>query len=93
MFDTTMVAEEPEDGLVRVPAGIIVPRTPDREHDSFSAATPLNNQFLTLTSLNGIGCGLPSIPSVGNIPALGPKSRSSLDLDTEFKHILAQRGW
>ncbi|CAE6537832.1 unnamed protein product [Rhizoctonia solani] len=98
MFDTTLVAEEPEDGLVRVPGGIIVPRTPDREHDVFSSATPLNNQFLTLATLNGIGAGLPSIPSVGDIPALRRTGEyeSSVDLATPYragdtesaKHIL-----
>ncbi|CCO37352.1 E3 ubiquitin-protein ligase DMA2 [Rhizoctonia solani AG-1 IB] len=98
LFDTTLVSDEPEDDMVRVPGGIIVPRSPDREHDIFNSATPLNNQFLTLTALNGIGSGLPSIPSVGDIPALRHTSEyeSSIDLaapyrseDTESaKHIL-----
>ncbi|KAG8684620.1 hypothetical protein FRC11_011833, partial [Ceratobasidium sp. 423] len=97
LFDTTLVADEPEDGLVRVPGGIIVPRTPDREQDMFNSATPLNNQFLTLTALNGIGTGLPSIPSAGDLPSLRRTSdyESSVDLapyrsgDTESaKHIL-----
>ncbi|KAJ1299338.1 hypothetical protein OPQ81_004999 [Rhizoctonia solani] len=97
LFDATLVADEP-DSFVRVPGGIIVPRSPDREQDLFSSATPLNNQFLTLTALNGIGTGLPSIPSVGDIPALRrtPEYESSVDLaspyrtgDTESaKHIL-----
>ncbi|CAE6529145.1 unnamed protein product [Rhizoctonia solani] len=97
LFDTTLVADEPEDELVRVRGGIIVPRTPDREQDMFNSATPLNNQFLTLTALNGIGA-LPSIPSAGDIPALRRTSEyeSSVDLapyrsgDTESaKYILA----
>ncbi|KAH7305119.1 hypothetical protein B0J17DRAFT_588619 [Rhizoctonia solani] len=37
MFDATLVSEEPEDGLVRVPGGIIVPRSPDRDHDMFNS--------------------------------------------------------
>ncbi|KDN33488.1 hypothetical protein RSAG8_13424, partial [Rhizoctonia solani AG-8 WAC10335] len=87
MFDTTLVAEEPEDGLVRVPGGIIIPRTPDREQDMFNSATPLNNQFLTLAVLNGIGSGLPSIPSAGDIQALRRTSEdeSSVDLATPYR--------
>ncbi|GAB1524802.1 hypothetical protein RhiTH_007958 [Rhizoctonia solani] len=98
LFDSTLVSDEPEDELVRVPGGIIVPRSPDREHDIFNSATPLNNQFLTLTALNGVGSGLPSIPSVGDIPALRHTSEyeSSVDLATPYraqdtesaKHIL-----
>ncbi|KEP51489.1 E3 ubiquitin-protein ligase DMA2 [Rhizoctonia solani 123E] len=86
MFDATLVSEEPEDGLVRVPGGIIIPRTPDREHDMFNSATPLNNQFLTLTALNGIG-GLPSIPSVGDIPALRRTSDHDSNVDLATKHV------
>ncbi|KAF8729422.1 Cytoplasm protein, partial [Rhizoctonia solani] len=98
LFDSTLVSDEPEDELVRVPGGIIVPRSPDREHDIFNSATPLNNQFLTLTALNGVGSGLPSVPSVGDIPALRHTSEyeSSVDLATPYraqdtesaKHIL-----
>ncbi|CAE6493614.1 unnamed protein product, partial [Rhizoctonia solani] len=98
LFDSTLVSDEPEDELVRVPGGIIVPRSPDREHDIFNSATPLNNQFLTLTALNGVGSGLPSIPSVGDIPALRHTSEyeSNVDLATPYraqdtesaKHIL-----
>ncbi|KAF8757267.1 Forkhead associated domain [Rhizoctonia solani] len=90
LFDSTLVSDEPEDELVRVPGGIIVPRS--------RSATPLNNQFLTLTALNGVGSGLPSIPSVGDIPALRHTSEyeSSVDLATPYraqdtesaKHIL-----
>ncbi|CAE6350882.1 unnamed protein product [Rhizoctonia solani] len=101
-FDATLVSDEPEDDLVRVPGGIIVPRSPDREHDILNSATPLNNQFLTLTALHGIGSGLPSIPSAGDIPSLRRTSEyeSSVDLaapyrtgDTESaKHILVDDG-
>ncbi|KAF8749083.1 SMAD FHA protein [Rhizoctonia solani] len=37
LFDSTLVSDEPEDELVRVPGGIIVPRSPDREHDIFNS--------------------------------------------------------
>ncbi|CAE6440660.1 unnamed protein product [Rhizoctonia solani] len=88
MFDATLVSEEPE-GLVRVPGGIIVPRSPDRDNDMFNSATPLNNQFLTLTALNGIGCGLPSIPSVGDIPALRRTSENASSVDSATPHRTA----
>jgi hypothetical protein len=58
----------------------------------------LNSQSPTLTALNGIGSGLPSIPSVEDIPALRHTSEyeSSVDLATPYrsddtesaKHIL-----
>ncbi|QRV95257.1 E3 ubiquitin-protein ligase DMA2 [Ceratobasidium sp. AG-Ba] len=47
---------------------IDVPRTPERERDILNSATPLNNQFLTLTGLHAPA--LPSIPSVGNVAAM-----------------------
>ncbi|KAG9081326.1 hypothetical protein FRC06_005641 [Ceratobasidium sp. 370] len=59
--------------------GVPVPRTPERERDILNSATPLNNQFLTLTALPVPA--LPSIPSVGNIAALRLTSDSCSSLN------------
>jgi len=59
--------------------GVPVPRTPEREGDILNSATPLNNQFLTLTALPVPA--LPSIPSAGNIAALRVTSDSCSSLN------------
>ncbi|KAG8735634.1 hypothetical protein FRC10_010339 [Ceratobasidium sp. 414] len=59
--------------------GVPVPRTPERERDILNSATPLNNQFLTLTALPVPA--LPSIPSVGNVAALRLTSDSCSSLN------------
>ncbi|KAG9098292.1 hypothetical protein FS749_004196 [Ceratobasidium sp. UAMH 11750] len=71
--------------------GVPVPRTPERERDILNSATPLNNQFLALTSLPVPA--LPSIPSIGNIAAirLTSDSCSSLNVTGDARDAYGDR--
>ncbi|KAB5590807.1 E3 ubiquitin-protein ligase [Ceratobasidium theobromae] len=84
LFDATLVSQDPDEAAIMVPGGIIVPRSPDREHDILNSATPLNNQFLTLAALNGV---LPSIPSSGDVSALRSQNSSSGDLKHDLDDL------
>ncbi|CCO37067.1 hypothetical protein BN14_11218 [Rhizoctonia solani AG-1 IB] len=98
LVDTTLVSDRPKGDMMCFRDGRLVARSPKREHDISNSASPLNSQSPTLTALNGIGSGLPSIPSVEDIPALRHTSEyeSSVDLATPYrsddtesaKHIL-----
>ncbi|KAF8748144.1 SMAD FHA protein [Rhizoctonia solani] len=99
LFDSTLVSDEPEDELVRVPGGIIVPRSPDREHDIFNSYRhPLEQPVSHSDRTQRRRIGPSFYPFRGGIPALRHTSEyeSNVDLATPYraqdtesaKHIL-----